>query len=121
MRLIHKWSGLILAPFLVFLTLTGIFLLVRDSVSWIQPQTERGSAKFQPTLPLELMLAEARLHKADTKVESWKDIQMLDLRPSAGIIKIRPWNEKEIQVDAKTGLRLSGPTQRLKRHRVAVA
>jgi len=39
----------------------------------------------------------------EAEIESWKDIDRLDVRPSKGMMKVRAANGWEIQLDSKSG------------------
>lgn len=101
-RIFHRWTAIIIALPVLLVIVTGILLQVRKPVDWIQPPTLRGSQKYQPTVTLERVLNNVRAVPA-MGVNDWSDIQLLDLRPDKGIIKVRNYNELETQVDAVTG------------------
>jgi len=86
-RKLHRWfSILITIPFLVVL-LSGLLLQVKKQFDWIQPSSQDGTpCKLE--LSFEEVLATAQsVPKAD--INSWEDIDRLDVRPDDGIIKIR--------------------------------
>ena len=101
-RILHRWLAIAIALPMLFVILTGIFLQVRKPVDWIQPPTQTGSEKYQPTIALEQVLTEIKTIPA-MQVTKWTDIKLLDLRPKNGIIKVRNHQELETQIDATTG------------------
>lgn len=99
-RTIHKWVSIIIALPLLVSFVTGILLLVKKEVSAIQPPTMKG-LHTQPSISFDKILFAAKsVELAD--IETWQDINRLDVRPSKGIIKIRSNNSIEIQIDAST-------------------
>lgn len=99
-RKVHRWLTIALGvPILVILA-SGVVLQLKKDVDWIQPPTQRGSADT-PTLSFDDILAAARaVPEAD--IDSWADVDRLDVRPTRGVIKIRADNRYEIQIDAHT-------------------
>lgn len=101
-RTTHRWGSIIIAiPFLVTL-ITGILLLLKKEISFIQPSTASGSTVNHPQLPFEQILLVAQTVK-QANIHSWQDINRLDVRPSKGMIKVRAKSRWEIQIDASTG------------------
>ena len=61
----------------------------------------RGTGNV-PAISFEQILKSvSTLEQAD--IETWDDINRLDVRPSKGIVKVRAENGWEIQVDTETG------------------
>ena len=100
-RLFHRWGAIITAGPVLFVIITGLLLLLKKDVAWIQPPTQKGTP-FELTLTFDQILEIAKtVPEADIK--SWDDIDRLDVRPSKGILKIRAENRGEIQIDTRTG------------------
>lgn len=100
-RKVHRIVALVSAvPFLLIL-LTGLFLQLKKDVSWIQPATRSGSGDA-PVISFEQVLDAAR-GVPEAEVESWSDVDRLDVRPDRGLIKVRARNRWEVQVDAQSG------------------
>ena len=100
-RTVHRWAGIVTAIPVIIILVTGIFLLLKKDVAWIQPPSQKGSSK-------ELKLSFDQVLDIISKVpnvnlKSWKDINRLDVRPKKGLIKVRGNNDWEIQLDSKTG------------------
>ena len=80
---------------------TGLLLQVKKQVPWVQPPTERGSS-MEPQLSFDQILEVART-VPEAEIESWEDVDRLDVRPGKGVVKVRAKNRWEIQVDTATG------------------
>ena len=101
-RSTHKWTGIIIAiPFLIIL-ITGILLLLKKEIEYIQPASMKGSAKNYPNISFEQILVLAK-SVPQANINSWQQIDRLDVRPSKGIIKVRAKSLWEIQIDLATG------------------
>jgi uncharacterized iron-regulated membrane protein len=99
-RKIHKWGSIIAALPLLIVIISGILLLIRKEFSYLQPQTKLGIEKT-PSISFEQMINQAKSVE-QAKVNSWDDIDRLDVRPNKGVIKIRTNSQWEIQLDSKT-------------------
>ena len=99
-RTTHKWASIIIALPLLLVIVTGILLLVRKEFAALQPPSQQGSTTI-PTIHFEQVLTAARTVK-QAEINSWDDIDRLDIRPSKGVIKIRSINSWEIQIDSAT-------------------
>ena len=100
-RQVHRWAGVITALPVIIILITGIFLLLKKDVGWIQPPSQKGSSK-------ELKLSFDQVLEIVSKVpnvnlQNWNDINRLDVRPKKGLIKVRGNNDWEVQIDSKTG------------------
>ena len=80
---------------------TGILLLLKKDVEWIQPPTQAGSTS-EPGLSFDRILEVART-VPEAEIRSWDDIERVDIRPFNGMLKVRAKNRWEIQLDATTG------------------
>ncbi len=100
-RKIHRWGAIVaFAPVLVVIV-SGLLLLIKKEVAWIQPPSSTGVGN-PPTLTLDRILEAARsAHEAE--IDSWEDVDRIDVRPSKGIAKLRGHNRMEVQVDTNTG------------------
>ena len=100
-RKIHRWAGIITALPVIIILITGILLLLKKDVGWIQPPSQKGSSK-ELKLSFDQVL-EIVSKVPDVNLQSWNDINRLDVRPKKGLIKVRGNNDWEVQIDAKTG------------------
>jgi uncharacterized iron-regulated membrane protein len=44
----HKWLGIVLAALLLLIACTGILLIQKKNVAWLQPPTQKGAAGNTP-------------------------------------------------------------------------
>ncbi len=100
-RLVHRWGSLLVAVPVLVVILTGLLLLLKKQLAWVQPPTQPGTSQelvlgFDEILEICKSVPEAR-------IGSWDDIDRLDVRPAKGMLKVRATNSWEIQLDAKTG------------------
>lgn len=99
-RRLHRWGAILTAIPLLLVIVSGILLQVKKQVTWVQPATvSRGKA--DPAISWESVLA-AVSSVPEAEVQSWSDIDRIDVRPSKGIAKVQCKNRWEIQVDMKT-------------------
>lgn len=101
MRKTHYWGSFLCSIPVIIVLVTGIILLFKKDINWIQPSSEKGG-KGAPEITFEKVLESAKT-VPESGIEDWKDINRLDVRPSKGIIKIRAKNNWEIQIDQKSG------------------
>jgi uncharacterized iron-regulated membrane protein len=100
MRKGHRWGAILVAlPFLLVIV-TGLLLQVKKEWPWVQPPSQRGKGKV-PTISLEAIL-EAAKSRPEAGVQSWSDIDRLDVQPRRGIVKVRARSGWEVQVDLQT-------------------
>ncbi len=100
-RKVHKWGGIVIALPLLAIALSGMVLQFKKEVDWIQPATQRGESTT-PSIPFDKILAVAR-SVPEAAIETWDDIDRLDVRPGKGMVKIQAKNGWEIQIDTATG------------------
>ena len=67
---------------------------------YIQPPTQHG-AGTEPAIGFERILEVAR-SVPEVEIESWEDIDRLDVRPGKGVVKVRCKNRYEVQIDTET-------------------
>lgn len=101
LRFFHKWAAVVITVPVIIVILTGILLQVRKPIDIIQPNSTFGVAKYQPTANLAAILESVK-SVPEMNVNGWEDIKVLDLRPKRGIVKVRNYDEFEVQVDAKS-------------------
>lgn len=100
-RVIHRWGSIAIAlPALIVLA-SGVLLQLKKESSWIQPATQAGSNQ-PPQISFSRILEIART-VPEARVESWDDIDRLDVRPDKGMLKVRCKNCWEVQLDAASG------------------
>ena len=100
LRKIHYWiSPFIFIPILIILS-TGLLLQLKKQSDWIQPPIQQGVSNI-PSIEFQQML-EAAKSVPEAEINSWDDIDRIDVRPEKGISKIRSNNQWEIQIDNQT-------------------
>lgn len=100
-RQIHKWGSIIIALPLLVVCITGVLLLLKKQLSFVQPPTAKSNTA-EPSLAFEQILTIAKSVDS-AQIKTWQDIDRLDVRPNKGIIKIRSENDVEIQIDSGSG------------------
>lgn len=98
----HKWAGIILAIIFLNIAVTGVLLLFKKKVDWIQPPTQRGVAENEFAIGFDEIVAICRDHP-ELGVETWADVDRLDVRPGKGMLKVRAVSGWEAQIDLVTG------------------
>ncbi len=100
-RKLHRWGAVVVALPLILIISTGLLLQVKKQIPWIQPPTQAGVSDI-PSLTFDEILQAARA-VPEASIQTWDDIDRLDVRPGNGIVKIRAKNRYEVQLDAATG------------------
>ena len=100
LRKIHYWiSPFIFIPILIIFS-TGILLQLKKQSDWVQPPIQQGVSNI-PSIEFQEIL-EAAKSIPEAEINSWNDIDRIDVRPEKGISKIRSNNQWEIQIDNQT-------------------
>jgi len=103
LRQVHYWLSLAVAIPAAIIFFAGLFLMLKKEVDWIQPPTSSGVVSGEiPELSYEDMLVAARAHP-EAQIETWTDIDRIDLRVGKGIAKLQAKSGWEVQVDTRTG------------------
>ena len=100
-RKLHHWGSIMIALPVVIVLGTGVLLLLKKEFDWIQPPTVKGEKKGI-NIDFDRILAVVRA-VPEAEIESWADVDRLDVRPGKGMLKVRSENSWEIQIDANTG------------------
>ena len=101
-RKTHYWGAFIILLPVLIVSITGIFLQLKKEIHWIQPPTVSGDLPNNPSISFEEILEAAKTVK-ETNIESWNDIDRLDVRIDKGIVKVRTKDRWEVQVDTYSG------------------
>ena len=96
----HRWGAVGFAIPLLLVIITGLILQIKKQWTWVQPPTQKG--KFDETVALQQILAIAK-QDSNAEIDSWKDVDRLDVRPSKGVVKVQSKNSYEVQIDLKSG------------------
>ena len=78
-RKTHYWGAFIVLLPVLIISITGIFLQLKKEIDWIQPPTVSGDLPNNPSISFEEILEAAKTVK-ETNIESWNDIDRLDVR-----------------------------------------
>lgn len=101
-RKLHRWGALLTAIPLLIVIVSGLLLQVKKQVAWVQPPSSKGTRPGDaPTADWEAILSACK-GVSETSVESWGDIDRIDVRPSKGICKVQVNDRWEIQLDLAT-------------------
>ena len=100
-RALHRWGSILVAIPILLTILSGILLVLKKDVAWIQPPTLSGVSQ-EMQISFDSILQTSRTIQ-EAEINNWDDIDRLDVRPGMGLIKIRAKNRWEIQMDSKTG------------------
>ena len=101
-RKTHYWGAFIILLPVLIISITGVFLQLKKEIYWIQPPTVSGDLPNNPSISFEEILEAAKTVK-ETNIDSWNDIDRLDVRIDKGIVKVRSKNRLEVQVDTNSG------------------
>lgn len=100
-RKIHYWVGFGAALPLLVMIASGLLLQGKKQFTWVQPPEVRGTGTT-PAIDLEAILAAVKTVPA-MNVQSWDDVNRLDVRIGRGMVKVWLMNGYEVQVDLGTG------------------
>ena len=109
-RSLHRWGAVLTALPLLVIIVTGLLLQLKKEWAWVQPPTQRG-AGTELALSWEQILEAARA-VPEAGIDSWEDVDRLDVRPGKGMLKVRAKSRWELQLDAATGELLSSTYRR---------
>jgi hypothetical protein len=101
-RRLHRWGAAAIAlPFLLVIC-TGILLQLKKQFPWVQPPEKRGAVGAVPALSLHEILESAR-GVPHAGIQSWADVDRIDVRPGKGMLKVVGYSRWELQLDSSTG------------------
>lgn len=109
-RKLHRWGAVACAVPLLLVIVTGLLLQVKKQFAWVQPPTQTGSVDY-PQISLDQIL-DAAMSSQDAGIESWNDVDRLDVRPGKGIVKVKSKNDWELQIDLGSAKILSSKYRR---------
>jgi hypothetical protein len=76
-----------------------MILIFKKESNWVQPTTIRGEGSYPEITFNDILIVTKTIE--EMQVNSWSDIDRLDVRPKKGMVKIRAKNGWELQVDTK--------------------
>lgn len=99
-RVFHRWGSIIALLPITVIIFSGIVLQLKKVSSYVQPPTQSG-AGTEPAIGFDRILEVART-VPEAEIETWEDVDRLDVRPGKGVVKVRCQNRYEVQIDAET-------------------
>lgn len=99
-RVFHRWGSIIALLPITIIIFSGIVLQLKKVSSYVQPPTQSGSGT-EPAIDFDRILEVART-VPEAEIETWEDVDRLDVRPGKGVVKVRCKNRYEVQIDAET-------------------
>ena len=105
-RKVHYWGAFIVSLPVIIIIVSGVLLQLKKDVSWIQPKTKVGSESNLPSISFDQILESAKNSK-NAQIDSWSDIDRLDVRIDKGIVKVKTKSRWEIQIDTDNAKILS--------------
>jgi uncharacterized iron-regulated membrane protein len=100
-RRIHYWVALLALPPLLVIIGTGLLLQMKKNWAWVQPPEIRGTGT-SPAIEFDALVA-AAASVPGMHVNSWDEVNRVDVRPDRGLAKVWLKNGWEVQVDLGTG------------------
>lgn len=103
LRQIHHWASIVIALPLLVMIGSGILLMLKKDIDWIQPPSQAGARPADvPRFDFPTLFAAAKaVDKAG--LESWADLDRVDVKPDKGMVKFVGTNRWEVQIDTATG------------------
>lgn len=114
-RKLHRWGAVLIALPLLLVIVSGLLLQVKKQFAWIQPPTAKPKTEHAtPNLPRVQWskILETTMSNENANVQSWDDVDRLDVRPGKGIIKVRCKSRWELQLDSVTGEEIASAYRR---------
>lgn len=100
MRVTHHWISLIVLITGGSLSVTGILLLLKKDIDWLQPPVVTATSSDMSDARIDALFGAAS--RAAPHPLRWEDIDRIDVRPSDGIAKVITESASEYQVDLHT-------------------
>jgi uncharacterized iron-regulated membrane protein len=110
-RKLHQFlAWVVIAPSILIFS-TGVLLLLRQNVAWIQPPAMMGTQAGLPVVGIERAFEVAR-SVPEAGISSWQDLSSIDIRPAKGTLAFRAKNGYEVQIDGLSGAVVSAAPRR---------
>jgi len=100
-RRMHRWGAIATFLPLGLVIVSGLILQLKKQSSWIQPATVVGTGT-NPEISWDRLI-ESAISDPNANIQSWEDVDRVDVRPSRGIAKVRCKNRWELQIDLADG------------------
>ncbi|MDM3870469.1 PepSY-associated TM helix domain-containing protein [Porticoccus sp. W117] len=102
-RKIHHWGSIIIALPLLATIGTGILLMLKKEIEWIQPATQQGEHRDAiPTQSFDQLFAIAKAIP-EMELQHWSELERVDVKPGKGVVKFVAANNWEAQIDTHSG------------------
>ena len=88
-RRVHYWASFVVALPLLVMIASGLLLQSKKHWTWVQPAELRGTGS-SPVLDFEGVLTAVKQVRAH-QVQSWDDVNRLDVRPGRGVVLLLLW------------------------------
>ncbi|MDA7520231.1 PepSY domain-containing protein [Akkermansiaceae bacterium] len=98
--MLHRWGSIIALLPITIIIFSGIVLQLKKVSPYVQPPTQSG-AGTEPAIGFDRILEVVKT-VPEAEIESWEDVDRLDVRPSKGVVKVRCKNRYEVQIDTET-------------------
>ena len=105
-RKVHKWAGLILSVFFMFIAVTGLLLVYMIPLGVADELRMGKDASPSQSIPMEKVVSIATSQDLPG-ADSVEDIFRIEYRPSANVYQVRFNNGQGVQMDVSTGKVLS--------------
>lgn len=103
LRQIHHWGSPIIMLPLGLVIVTGILLMLKKDIDWIQPPTARGEAPIAiPSQSFDDLFTVAKA-VPELDLQDWRGLERVDVKPGKGVVKFVAANNWEAQIDTETG------------------
>ena len=109
-RKLHRWGAIACCLPMFLVIVTGLLLQVKKYWTWVQPETKKGEVAELKIGWKDIL--EMCQDVPEAEVESWEDVDRLDVRPGKGVVKVRCKNDWELQIDTSNGQVLSSKYRR---------
>lgn len=100
MRLTHYWTSLAVLLTGGLVATTGLMLLLKKDIDWLQPPMASASSTSAPQARVDALFKAAS--GAAPAPLSWDNIDRIDVRPGDGVAKVITEEAVEYQVDLHT-------------------
>ena len=110
-RTVHNWLSIFVALPLLLVIVSGMFLLLKKDVQWIQPLSVRGVSAQIPQISHSDMLRAVNSVEQTAGLK-WTDFDRIDYKVDKGMLKFITHDQWEVQVDTTTGEILSSKARR---------
>jgi hypothetical protein len=84
-RVLHRWGSIIALLPITIIIFSGIVLQLKKVSPYVQPPTQSG-AGTEPAIGFDRILEVVKT-VPEAEIESWEDVDRLDVRPSKGVVQ----------------------------------